>query len=773
MKSMKLSQCFQVINPTYRYIKLIPNTGVRNYKSDEIASYVNSMYKDLNKRVVKHDKKLIVEAKCKLSYYIYITKNDVEFYFIVPEYHLNMIKQRINNVWSNKVTIQEVNSIPKFSNKASKCQLAYKNLDSLSLASDRRNNDLLASNLNVIEAMTDNDSVGIIYNFIPASNRQKKVWFTHYEEDMEKYKNNKSLEKFKIEPKQIIQRFAISLVKGLNSFIQEIQMAIGKQAKEVALLNELSDAISDKKQLSKATLKKKNDVIVNTQIAVITQSDDITQQNKLMDSVVNSFDVIREDNQLVPKTIKHDFEFEDFDFKLDEIRCSDKEAGANFICLPGRELLREYKNITKVDMQEKKIPEELQTGIINLGNNSYKETTVPAYLSTDKSLSNLPIAICGGSRSGKTTFSINVCKNIIDAGEGLIIPDFIKDTEFAEKIKAITPPDRLIDLDLSNPDNLQAFAFNEIKITKNMNALNIVKVANMKTQQVMALVDATNHDGSPLTSKMRRYLLGAGKVVFTKNNASLKNVIRLLQDHKYRMECIENLNPDIKDLLSENMNDLLSLNEYDKNTKEVCGTKESKIEGILDRINLLKENINMELMFNMSPENNIDFVKAMNEGKVILIRLREDEYFDTMSKNIIITFFISKLWLASQIRGKQKNIKRCTVLIDEIFQTPMAQRLIGKQLVQSAKFGLKYIFTLHYLNQLYPDVQEALKNANSSYMLLAGCDKKAFKELEEEFKVHDYEQEDLINLKRYHSLNLIKTSSSYSAFITKLPPELK
>ena len=40
----------------------------------------------------------------------------------------------------------------------------------------------------------------------------------------------------------------------------------------------------------------------------------------------------------------------------------------------------------------------------------------------------------GGSRSGKSTFTINMCKNIIDAGEGLIVIDFIKNTELAEKV---------------------------------------------------------------------------------------------------------------------------------------------------------------------------------------------------------------------------------------------------------------------------------------------------------------------------------------------------
>lgn len=770
MKILKRSDYIQIVKPTYKYLKIIPNTGVRNYKSDEIASYVNNMYRNLRQRIVKNEKKLIVKSNCKLTYYIHITKSDVQFFFIVPEYHLNMIKQKINNVWSSKVTFEEVDDIPRFKDSASKMQMVYKNLDSLSINADRRTNDLLASEFTIIDNMTEGDSVGILYNFIPLTNRDRKVWFTHFEEDMIKYKKNKSLEKITTDPVQLFWKTVLAAVNSLDVLIRDIQVAIGKKSQEIAILSEISNAIVDKKQLSSTTLKKKNDTIINTQIVTITQSEDKDQQNKLLDSVINSFDVIREDNELIGKPVKKNFEIEDYNYPVETIRCSDKEIGANFIALPGKEILREYKNITKVEINETEIPLELQEGIISLGKNQFKNTNKEAFLSNDESFSNLPVAILGGSRSGKSTYSINMCKNIIDAGEGLIIPDFIKNTEFADKIKAITPKERLIELDLSVPECLQAFSYNEIQITKDMKPIEIIKKSNMQIQQVMALVDAINNDGSPLTSKMRRFLHNAGKIVFIKNESSLKDVIKCLQNHVYRAECVESIPEELKPFLDEAISTMNELNEYDKKTDAVVGTKESKIEGIIDRINLLKENINMDIMFNLSSKNNIDFVKAMNERKVVLIRLREDEYFDSLSKNVLITFFISKIWLATQIRGKQKNIPRCTVLIDEVFQTPMAQRLIGKQLVQSAKFGLKYVFTLHYLNQLYPDVQESLKNANASYMLLAGTDKKAFNELKEEFVIFGYEVDDLINLKRYHSLNLIKIEKAYSAFITKLPP---
>ena len=55
-------------------------------------------------------------------------------------------------------------------------------------------------------------------------------------------------------------------------------------------------------------------------------------------------------------------------------------------------------------------------------------------------------------------------------------------------------------------------------------------------------------------------------------------------------------------------------------------------------------------------------------------------------------------------------------------------------------------------------------------MLISGCNKDNYSELKEELK--PYELEDLLDLERYHSLNLIKTGDNYSTFITKLPYRL-
>ncbi|NDI34652.1 hypothetical protein [Chengkuizengella sediminis] len=58
-------------------------------------------------------------------------------------------------------------------------------------------------------------------------------------------------------------------------------------------------------------------------------------------------------------------------------------------------------------------------------------------------------------------------------------------------------------------------------------------------------------------------------------------------------------------------------------------------------------------------------------------------------------------------------------------------------------------------------------SANTSYMLLEGCDKKNYTELKDE--LYPFTAEDLSNLKRYHSLNYVKSKEGYTRFITNMP----
>ena len=768
VKSIPISKLIEIKRAEYVTVQLIPTKSNRNNSTSSIATLINSMYVKVNKLISIENKKLILKTTLKASYYIHITKKDVTFYFIIPKVHFMKFKSKFTEVWKN-IEIREVDSIPIDPNECTKYQLKYSMNDSLSLSVDKRNNELLTSNMSVLEVLEENECVGIFYNFIPTSEQESNYFKITYKEAIERYKKGENLKK----SKNIIDLGVITL-KFLVSFLDDLVNSILSTSKPRQQL-----FISTNKETSPSTNKKAKNDICKTQAIILSKSDKKEREKQLVMSACNSFDEVTEDNRLVGKKINKKINIYSTIINEVGINMTSEDECNNFIALPGATLLDQYKNIEHKQTRENPVPEELREGIVNLGEVKYKDNKECGYLSNDKSLQSLPLAIMGGSRSGKSTFSINMCKNIIDAGEGLIVIDFIKNTELAEQIKSITPASRLVEIDLSNPKSIQSLAYNEIKIKEGMNKDDILKIARMQANYVLQLVNTMNNDDKQLAPKMRKYLGAASRVAFCSEGSSMKNILNILQNHTVRHEFIDKLSDELKIDLEDSIIALEELDDYSKVTKDnpipvICGTKDNKIEGIIDRIDLLRENLVIDSMLSKDPKDNINFVEVMEEGKVVLIRMRDIDFDDDISIDILTTFFIQKIWIATKVRGTMhEHPGRCTVLIDEVFQSPTAQKLLTKQFVQSAKFGLKFVLTLHYMDQLSKEAQAALKNSNASYMLISGVDKKAFEALEEEFNVHGYCLDDLLNLKQYHSLNLIKSKDGYESFITHLPPELK
>ena len=768
VQSVPLSKLLEVKKAEYITVQLIPTKSNKNNATSSIATLINSMYVKVNKLITIENKKLIIKNTLKASYYIHITKKDVGFYFIIPKVHFIKFKSKFTEVWKN-IEIREVDSIPIDPNECTKYQLRYSMNDSLSLSVDKRNNELLSSNMSVLEVLEQNECVGIFYNFIPTSEQESNYFKITYKEAIERYKNGENLKK----SKNVIDLGIITL-KFLITFLDDLVNSILSTSK---INHQLF--ISTNKIESPSTVRKAKNNICKSQVIILSKSDKKEREKQLSLSACNSFDEISEDNKLVSKKINKKINIYSTIINDVTVNMTSEDECNNFIALPGASLLNQYKNIEHKQTRENPVPEELKSGVVNLGEVKYKDNKECAYLSNDKSLQSLPLAIMGGSRSGKSTFSINMCKNIIDAGEGLIVIDFIKNTELAEQIKSIVPINRLIEIDLSNPKHVQSLAYNEIRIKEGMRKDEILKIARMQTNYVLQLVNIINNDDKQLAPKMRKYLGAAARVAFCSPGTSMKDILKILQSHTVRHEFIDKLSDELKIDLEDSIIALEELDDYSKVTKDnpipmICGTKDNKIEGIIDRIDLLRENLVIDSMLSKDPKDNVDFVDAMEQGKVVLIRMRDIDFDDDISIDILTTFFIQKIWIATKVRGTiHEHPGRCTVLIDEVFQSPTSQKLLTKQFVQSAKFGLKYVLTLHYMDQLSKEAQSALKNSNASYMLISGVDKKAFEALEEEFNIHGYCLDDLLNLKQYHSLNLIKSKDGYESFITKLPPKLK
>lgn len=734
LKSIPIAKYFEIQSQEYVYLKLIPSKSIRNNRTYSILDLVNKMYLNINKLIKIEDNKLIIRTQLKASYYIHITKEKINFYFIVPKLFYSKFRVKFKEIWKS-VEIKEVNSIPIIT--GSQYQLIYKNKDFLSTSTDMRNNDLLSANLSAVELLQDGEEAGILYNFLPTSEKQCNYFKSTCQKFIREYKSTNVKYTSNAISNLIIKilSYSIDFINSTLNFLFDV-----KQVDKQINFNKLSNN----------TNKKATSDICKTQIILSSKAKTTNREKSIIDTISNSYSVIEDDNKFICKKIKHN---------IRNLNTSIYECG-NFIALPGADIIQQFPQINHNRVYNKDFPKCLATGDILIGN-SIKN--MPVYYSTDKEISRLGRVLIGGMGCGKTHYMQNLAKSIIAKGDGLVVLDIIRDCNLAESIKQVTPKDRLIEIDCSNHTQLQGFCYNELICNSSDKYRKLAKCMEKGTQ-LHILLNTINSD-TKLTPRMLRYFYAACTVVFYKNiNASFKEIIEVLLYPDTRKNILERLTESEKKLLSDEIKDLCDLNKVNKN-----GTIEnydSKIDGIIDRISMLKTNLYTKLAYNTQGNNNIDFVKALDQNKVIIIKAREEDFTNRNIRDLIATFYLSKVWLSKQI----KSDTRTEIFIDEINLFPVAQVILQDILTECRKYSLIPTISLHFLDQCSKKCKNAILSSGCNFLLLAGADVKCFIELKELFNKEGYTETDLLELKRYHALCLIRNEDNvYSAFVVKLP----
>ena len=334
MKGIKLSNYFKIIHPEYIYLKLTPNNSIENKSTDRIAKSISTIFQGVSRHIKVEEGKLIklypfkrqfmVGTKYsyqfpeKVSYFIFIEKKNVEFYFIIPKTHLSLLREKIKDSWAN-VTIKEVDNIPIFSEKSTKYQLIYSKEDALSLSIDKRSSELLNSNLNVIDVLEEGDKVGIFYNFIPTN---QFSWKSEYKNTIQKVRDGLPTDRQKANI-WYLGKILVSIVVEISDLLGEVTS--GKSSKKKGLSTDsfvqMERVIErmNKSAVSKSTYSKATDVILNTQIIILSESVDKLREINHAKSLSQSFEVINEEdggNSLKAKYYNQKFNPNDYSIKL-------------------------------------------------------------------------------------------------------------------------------------------------------------------------------------------------------------------------------------------------------------------------------------------------------------------------------------------------------------------------------------------------------------------------------------------------------------------------
>ena len=753
-ESIKLSKYIEIQKAEYTHIQVIPSKSCRNTNTDKILVLANTMYKKLDRLIRIENKKLIITSKLKLSYYIHITKRCTEFYFIVPTVFYSQVKTKLSETWKN-VEIKKVNALPININDCTKYQLSYKLNDVLSLNVDKRSNSLLNANLSVLEILQDDEAVGIFYNFIPMSQKEQNYFKISSQEALNNFRKGINLKKSKniVDLGVISLKFLVDFINGLlNAFLSAPKNSHN-------IINPVE------KMTSSSTQRKAKSDIIKTQAIICAKSDEKEREKQLCTTTFNTFTSLNGDNELEMEEFKKNIDIYKDDIKVKYNYTSTLESG-KFVNVAGKDIIEQHKNIKHNKLLELRAPKCLEDGEVRIGEVKHKDDKQMTYYSTDEQMKRLGRVLLGPMGAGKDYYMTNMAKDIIKVGRGLIVLDYIDKCQLADNIKAITPIDRLIEINCANPKQLQSFAYDEYKYSDSDREVDKIDICMQKAQQYNMLLDTINDVNSTLTPRMLRYLNAAATIVFRVNQySSFKDIIDVLKNPTKRDNIISLLPASAKELLQDEIDDLEELSKRDK--KGNIENADSKIDGILDRISKLKSSsIYTKLSYISESTNNVDFIKVINEGKVILIKIPAKRFSKTM-RSLLATFFLQKVWIAKEQGATETQTE---LFINEIHQSYHCQLLMEDILVECRKFNLTPTLAMHYLSQGTKKLKESILASGSSFLLLSGCDKKAYDELKHYFEKDGYSENDLVELDRYNALCLIKNEETqYSSFVCKLP----
>ncbi|MCW7999536.1 ATP-binding protein [Clostridium sp. cpc1] len=724
-------------------IEVIPDININNSKLSSFLTNIHS-YKNLFNRINFKEKK--ISHQDKIIYEILFTKENISFYYIIPDELKELVKNELNVCYpkatfkfKNTYRADKKEGILNFIkedhmievNAAEEFELDQHSF--LSLKTDLRSEYPLNSLLETSKILKDGEKVLIQYILAP----EEPSLNLDFEEAIKEFNSEKRIKsKYKLDKEKIIKS-GFKLAYGCVAEVMDLaSLFFTNEEFERIDLDELDNNVLVRNGLSQQTKDKTSSVYYDTSIRIATNSE---RSELLLKLFKRGFNLLEGDNKLVTRKLKQRELIEAIKERkaIDKINMdvlSTKEL-AQLMQLPTKHSQQEYK-IKNIDTREINIPHAFTSKGLQIGHTKYKGNKIPLFFPLDDldSLCQCWISI-GKMGSGKTTCGQNTAIQLLQNGISVFAID-VADGDLINSIEKGLPRDfnKIIDLDFGDIDNPISLTWSE--------CANGGK--NVETKLASQLKNFLNKlaksDNQKLSSRMERFLGAAAKAVFKNPTANLYDVILCLTDREYRDNLIvtNNINGRLKWTLEQ-------LNDDGNET----GTKQNYVSGIMDRLESLLDNEFAANCLLQEANLDIDFRKWSDEGYFVGIRIPKDTLLDDTT-DLLVTYIVSKLWLSILTRSNMPKEQRkpCILILDEPHQFPTVLTELHSIIREMRKWRFGIFILAHEFGD-FKNMKTLLKSAGTNYFIYQ-TSKETYKELLEELQ--PFTLEEMIATKWRHAI---------------------
>lgn len=358
--------------------------------------------------------------------------------------------------------------------------------------------------------------------------------------------------------------------------------------------------------------------------------------------------------------------------------------------------------------------------------------------------------VIGKTGTGKSTLLETLALQDIAQGRGMMLID--PHGDLAERIVGGIPPHRRDDVIYFNvPDASQPFGYNPLKHVR----------ADKISLAASGLLEAFKKMWPDAWGvRMEHVLRNALLALLEQPDASLADILRLLNDKTYRSAVVENLaNDQVRRFWKD---------EYDHYPPRL---KAEAIAPIQNKVGaFLADPILRRIL--TSPEQPIQFRRMMDEGRILIVNLARGQVGeDTTSLLGALLVTTAALAAFSRAEVPEPDRQPFFIYLDE-FQT-FTTRSLATMTAELRKYGIGVIASHQYLEQVEPEVINAVLG-NAGTIIAFRLGPRDANAIAGEFHPK-FQPTDLLNLRNHHIyVKLMIDGAPSQAFsaVTLRPSEL-